>query len=347
MRRRILIILSLMLFFVVSLPVSAQGGADGQTTIHVVQRGENLFRIALAYGTSVESIAQTNSLSNVTSIQVGQRLVIPSGIVNAEIATASRHIVQPGETLQHVALRHGSTKAIVAALNNIINPNQLLVGQVLDVSQSAAGQQPLSRGYTYTVKTSDTLYQIAARYRASIGTLLRTNNLKSATLIYPGQQLLIPGGDDAPALQVLPAPLEELNINPLPVEVGRTFRVRVVSSQPISISGTFLDRTFQFAATDGSSTYIGLFGVHAFAIPGLYPLTLSIRDADGSETAFTSQIRVANGRYQSEEINVPADQLALLDPNLNSAETALLTRTMSNFTAQRYFDGPLGLPAAA
>jgi murein DD-endopeptidase MepM/ murein hydrolase activator NlpD len=56
---------------------------------------------------------------------------------------------------------------------------------------------------------------------------------------------------------------------------------------------------------------------------------------------------VADGRYQSEEINVPDDQLALLDPNLNSAETALLTRTMTNFTDQRYFDGPLGLPAAA
>ncbi len=49
---------------------------ESQYTIHVVQRGENLFRIALRYGTTVEAIMAANGLTNNT-IYVGQQLRIP------------------------------------------------------------------------------------------------------------------------------------------------------------------------------------------------------------------------------------------------------------------------------
>ena len=45
--------------------------------IHVVQPGENLFRIALKYGVTVEALAVANDISNVNLIYPGQRLVIP------------------------------------------------------------------------------------------------------------------------------------------------------------------------------------------------------------------------------------------------------------------------------
>lgn len=47
--------------------------------VHVVQRGENLFRIALRYGTTVQALARANNLSNTSLIYAGQRLVIPEG----------------------------------------------------------------------------------------------------------------------------------------------------------------------------------------------------------------------------------------------------------------------------
>ena len=45
-------------------------------TIHVVQRGENLYRISLRYGTTVQAIMTANGLTNY-NIYVGQRLRIP------------------------------------------------------------------------------------------------------------------------------------------------------------------------------------------------------------------------------------------------------------------------------
>ena len=44
--------------------------------VHIVQRGENLFRIGLRYGVSVSSLQAANGLSG-TTIYVGQRLTVP------------------------------------------------------------------------------------------------------------------------------------------------------------------------------------------------------------------------------------------------------------------------------
>ncbi len=46
-------------------------------TIHVVQRGETLTRIALRYGVDVWTIARANGITNLNHIYVGQRLIIP------------------------------------------------------------------------------------------------------------------------------------------------------------------------------------------------------------------------------------------------------------------------------
>jgi murein DD-endopeptidase MepM/ murein hydrolase activator NlpD len=48
-----------------------------ESTMHVVQRGENLYRIALHYGVSVEDIAGANGIRDETQLEVGTRLTIP------------------------------------------------------------------------------------------------------------------------------------------------------------------------------------------------------------------------------------------------------------------------------
>jgi LysM repeat protein len=66
-----------------SLKVPGQGqppssGGTTDTCVYVVQRGDNLTRIALKYGTSVWSIAIANNLANPSFIYAGQRLTIPN-----------------------------------------------------------------------------------------------------------------------------------------------------------------------------------------------------------------------------------------------------------------------------
>ena len=47
-------------------------------TIHVVRPGDTLYRIAQAYGVSVESLARANQIPDPRDLRVGERLTIPS-----------------------------------------------------------------------------------------------------------------------------------------------------------------------------------------------------------------------------------------------------------------------------
>jgi len=97
---------------------------------HVVQRGENLTRIALRYGTTIWAIAQANGIWNVDYIRVGQVLMIPvPGPTPGPIVQV--YTVKPGDTLGAIAWRFGTTVWAIAQANGIWNPNLIYIGQVL------------------------------------------------------------------------------------------------------------------------------------------------------------------------------------------------------------------------
>lgn len=58
--------------------------ADGSTPtgtsahVHIVQKGENLFRIALRYNTTVAVLSQLNNISDPARIYVGQTIILPA-----------------------------------------------------------------------------------------------------------------------------------------------------------------------------------------------------------------------------------------------------------------------------
>jgi len=119
-------------------PAPAAPEAVSTPGTHVVQPGENLFRIAMRYGTTVEAIARANGITNAALIYVGQRLTIPSGTPPAAPApppsTGGRvHVVQPGENLFRIALRYNVNQYHLAQYNGISNPSLIYVGQVIRI----------------------------------------------------------------------------------------------------------------------------------------------------------------------------------------------------------------------
>lgn len=106
--------------------------AGSTTTVeHIVKAGENLFRIALMYNTTVEAIATANGIVNPSFIWVGQRLRIPQGTGTPPTGTGRYHVVQRGETLYSIALQYGTTAAAIAVANDLSNPNLIYPGQTL------------------------------------------------------------------------------------------------------------------------------------------------------------------------------------------------------------------------
>ena len=334
---------------------------NNQVTVHVVQRGETLFRIAQQYGLTVESVATFNSIADPTNIQVGQRLLIPlAGATQSELPAT--HVVQAGETLKSIATLYGLSIEDLAARNNLTDVNRIYVGQILNISSTviltpspiptvepavAEAVSQDTKSLLYTVKGGDTLFRIATRFGLTVNELATANNVDDPTLIYSGQQLIIPGVKPPEIALDLPPEVSKFEVNPLIFVEGETGLFRLTTSAPMTINGTFLNRTLSAAADQGSTVYSILVGIPMFTETGVYPLSLSLTDTAGKVLLLDVNIQVLAGAYSKESITLASNRTDLLDPNLEAAELQTMQRLMSNFTPTRYFDGPMSLPAAA
>ena len=325
MSRRLSLLISLLLLGLLPVPaISAQEptepplSSEASTTIHVVQRGETLFSIAQIYDLTVEAIAATNNIDDPTRIEVGQRLIIPG----ASTVSAQQTSVVAGlaDSLSSLALSLGTSEQQLAGLNFIVNPELLFAGQALLFASDDNGATAIPSAQPYIVQADDTASVIAARHNVSLLQLLQANRLTSTAQLYAGRRLLIPGS--GPPVSAISGPWTNLEVEPLPVEQGRTFVLTINTAIPGDMSGRFLSRDLRFLP-DGQ-THIAIIGIHALTRPGVYPITLTFDDRQGQITTITRSLLIDPGGYEFETIDVPADLEALLDEEL--LDTELLGR---------------------
>ncbi|KMY55304.1 spore gernimation protein [Bacillus sp. FJAT-27231] len=128
--------------------------------IHVVRQGQNLYRIAQRYGTSVQSIAQANELPDPSKLVVGQTLVIP--------ITGRYHWVQQGQSLSEIAGLYGTTVSELARVNNISPSAPLQVGQRLYIPP---GPKPAADALLYVEPRASVSEAMIREVRNRVGSL--------------------------------------------------------------------------------------------------------------------------------------------------------------------------------
>ena len=97
------------------------------TQWHTVLRGQNLFRIALTYGTTVGHLQSLNGIINANRIYAGQVLCVgTSGYPGGNV-----YIVKYGDTLGRIARYYGINLYTLANYNGITNVNRIYAGQRL------------------------------------------------------------------------------------------------------------------------------------------------------------------------------------------------------------------------
>lgn len=320
------------LWFSAPQPAVAQSGGPGQPLEHVVAVGETLFSIARRYGTTVDAIAHANLIPDPRQIYAGQRLVIPSAL--GPVETWATHVVLPGETLPAIARQYGLDWRTVAQANYLLNPTILAVGQTLRIPASK-GNSPA--GAIHAVQPGETPLRIAFRYGVPFWDLLKANWTCRPPLSLPGQWLMIPGARPS----WMPSPFLRIDISPIPARQGDTLVIAVRTDKPVHLEGTLFRRPVPFAEENG--IYYAFVGVHSFTEPGLYELTLTAT-ADGEGAAVTVGVKVEEGRYGYERIDLAPSRARLLDPAVLAVERERLKTVRALFTPRRYWGGPFRLP---
>jgi spore germination protein len=93
------------------------------------------------------------------------------------------HVVQRGENLWLLSQRYGVSINQIITVNELANPNQLVVGLALVIPTP-----PLQ----YIVQYGDNLWLIAQRYGTMVQAIIQENQITNPSSIYPGQIIRIP-----------------------------------------------------------------------------------------------------------------------------------------------------------
>lgn len=219
-------------FLLMTLTTTAQ---EDVAVVHIVQPGENLFRIGLRYGIRVEDLSSANNITDAADVYAGQEIVIPGLVLpmgevehsentvvdNPLVAAVPiTHVVQRGETLTQIAAIYNVSVDIIMRANNITDPSRIFFGTELqiwspnyldsnhDISaennelnislETAVSTVPHDsmENVLYTVQAGETLTQIARKFEVSWLVLADVNEITNPDSVYEGMVLVIPERPD-------------------------------------------------------------------------------------------------------------------------------------------------------
>jgi LysM repeat protein len=163
--------------------VSAQSGV----TYYTVQVGDELNEIAAAYGVSIFSLIQANSMVNPDRIYPGQRLIIPGGAAAATAGTATP-----------VAPAAAAVATLPVATATAVPPTPVPTATPVPTLATVPS--------TYVVKAGDTLAKIADRFGTTIAALVEANNIANPNLVTIGSTLAMPGAGTSKSVAAAATP---------------------------------------------------------------------------------------------------------------------------------------------
>ena len=131
----------------------------------------------------------------------------------SEVASGSSYTIRKGDTLSRIAKRHNISYIALAKHNNMSVKDKIYPGKKLLIPGKSKGVKIASKGNKsshkttnaakkpangiYTVKSGDSLWKIAKRFKTNRSAIASANNIDQNSILRIGQKLKIP---DAKAL---------------------------------------------------------------------------------------------------------------------------------------------------
>lgn len=155
--------------------VLSQQMASANVT-YTAQKGDSYWLISQKFATSLSSVLEANGKSEVSQLDVGQKVKVPS----------STYIAQKGDSYYLIAQKcHVSLSSLLKA-NNATESSVLNIGDRVKIPSSDGN-------YTYhTVKKGETYWIISRNYNVSLSSLLKANNAETNSSLDIGDVVKIP-----------------------------------------------------------------------------------------------------------------------------------------------------------
>lgn len=139
---------------------------------------------------------------------------VPSAFRPAQVSVPEEYTIARGDTISGIAGKFGLDTYAILELNGLQANTLIYPGQKIKLGGSSTAPEPAApatpaaaaAGSVYTVKSGDTLGAIAARHGVKLSEVFGWNGLNLGSIIYPGQQIKIGGGTEAPAPSAPAAP---------------------------------------------------------------------------------------------------------------------------------------------
>jgi len=176
---------------VINLPGAPSGGSQ-----YTIQAGDTFTSIAAKFGTSAQNIQAANPGVNPNNLQVGQVIKIPSGSTQRPPPPPpqGKYTIQAGDTFTSIAAKFGTSAQDIQAANPGVNPNNLQVGQVINLPSGGTQRPPPPPQGKYTIQAGDTFTSIAAKLGTSAQAIQAANPGVNPNTLQVGQVINLPSG---------------------------------------------------------------------------------------------------------------------------------------------------------
>lgn len=109
--------------------------------VYRVKRHDTLTSVARQYGVSISALAARNKLRSTDHLSTGQLIIIP-GIKPEPEKVEVDYVVKSGDSLATIAQKFDVAVAALAKHNGIKNPNEIKVGQRLQIPAAGTSATP-------------------------------------------------------------------------------------------------------------------------------------------------------------------------------------------------------------
>ncbi len=253
------------------------------------------------------------------------------------------YVVKTGDTLASIAANLGIPLDLLVTTNQLTDVDALDVGQVLQLPRGATRSALVAR-------PGDTIHAIALREGLSVPRLAILNHTTPTARLFPGQQIrLLP---NTPAAPTRFGSVKVISV-PLVVVQGQAGWVEAVVDRPLSLEAGWngaplgirpLAILNEGEAGEEVTVWGGYVPTAASMEPGVYPVSLSYRAANGVKVTRSFPVFVQEQGFPVQEITLPPDKNALIEQEVSQDELDYLAPVWTRTATPIQWRGPFELP---